>query len=482
MQKKYNKKSTYGLILVSIFLLGTIALSGCIGQEETVFTVVGPWSGAEYEAFKPVLDAFTDKTGIEYNYTSIKDIFEYQQKVPLQTYDDVKPFVERLRSGEKDLLWPGEIKWFAKSSGTTSDKSKFIPVSREALEDCHYRGGKDIIAFYTMNFPDTKMLKGKGLTLGGSQKLSSDQNQSYYGDLSAILIHNLPFWAEFIKTPNKEIALMDKWEEKLEKITIETINENVTSIAGVPSWMLVLIVCSISFRVPGFPRCSESRAANAWALSASRSTFSWPIWTTWRVSAEPGRGSCGTTSTVSSTPAAAGASKRIDPGLRSFETPCTAGGKPRSTMRGAVQGEHGDQEDDSSLEEACGRLEGGWQEACGRLEGGWQEACGQETCGQETCSQEEACGQEACGQEARGQEACGQEAGGQEADAPQAGRQEDVLSAARAVVAIPQRVRIGPGPPRPFFLSAALLLPVPFPPPPLSPNPLLLPVLPHVGG
>ena len=191
--------------------------------------------------FKLLDKAKETEWGEKYDFASIKTIKEFQNRLPLQKYEDIKPYVERLRKGERDLLWPGEIKWFAKSSGTTSDKSKFIPVSKEALEECHYRGGKDILAFYTQNFPDTKMLKGKGLTLGGSQKIDNDGNQNYIGDLSAILIHNLPFWAEFIKTPNKEIALMDQWEEKLEKITRETMDENVTSIAGVPSWMLVLL-------------------------------------------------------------------------------------------------------------------------------------------------------------------------------------------------------------------------------------------------
>ena len=179
--------------------------------------------------------------GKGFNYSKIESFGDFQQAVPLQTYDDVKPYVERLREGEKDLLWPGEVKWFAKSSGTTSDKSKFIPVTRDALEDCHLRGPKDVFALYIKNFPDTKVLKGKSLTLGGSHRVNNFSNNSYYGDLSAILIENVPFWTDFIRIPPAEIALLEEFEEKIEKITETTLDENVTSLAGVPSWFLVLL-------------------------------------------------------------------------------------------------------------------------------------------------------------------------------------------------------------------------------------------------
>jgi hypothetical protein len=188
-----------------------------------------------------ILKATETEWGKQYKYKSFESISDFQQSVPLQHYEDVKPYVDRLRQGEQDLLWPGEIKWFAKSSGTTNDKSKFIPVSKESLEKCHFRGGKDALAIYANNYPDSNIFKGKGLTLGGSHKIDNFSNQSYYGDLSAILIENLPFWTEFIRTPSQEVALLDKWEEKLEKITKETLKENVTSIAGVPSWNLVMI-------------------------------------------------------------------------------------------------------------------------------------------------------------------------------------------------------------------------------------------------
>ena len=118
----------------------------------------------------------------------------FKSRVPVKTYDEIRPFIDRLRKGEKDLLWPGEVKWFAKSSGTTSDRSKFIPVTSNALEDCHYRGGKDILAFYHQQRPDTEMFTGKSLALGGSHEINSFSNDSFFGDLSAILMENLPFW------------------------------------------------------------------------------------------------------------------------------------------------------------------------------------------------------------------------------------------------------------------------------------------------
>ena len=179
--------------------------------------------------------------GRKYDFPSIKSIEEFQKRLPVQDYDGAKPVIQRLRDGEKDVTWPGEIKWFAKSSGTTSDKSKFIPVSKEALEDCHFRGGKDVLVLYSANFPDTKIFQGKGLTLGGSTQINDFSNESYYGDLSAILIENIPLWVDLIRTPSRKIALISEWEEKLEKITEATIKENVTNIAGVPSWNLVML-------------------------------------------------------------------------------------------------------------------------------------------------------------------------------------------------------------------------------------------------
>ncbi|MBA7537508.1 hypothetical protein ES705_29777 [subsurface metagenome] len=194
------------------------------------------------ECFIQLIDkAVNTEWGKMHGFDSIRSIADFQNQTPVRDYGDFEPFIERIRLGEQNVLWPDEIKWFAKSSGTTSHKSKFIPVSKDALEKCHFRGGKDVLAIYANNYPDSKIFSGKGLTLGGSHKVDNFNNQSYYGDLSAILIENLPFWTEFIRTPSQEIALLDKWEEKLDKITRETIKENVTSIAGVPSWKLVMI-------------------------------------------------------------------------------------------------------------------------------------------------------------------------------------------------------------------------------------------------
>lgn len=179
--------------------------------------------------------------GLKYDFESIHNYETFQNRVPVTDYEGIRPYIERLRRGEKNLLWSGEIKWFAKSSGTTSTKSKFIPVTKEALEDCHFRGGKDVLALYYQNRPESEMFTGKCLTLGGSHQINNFSNDSYYGDLSAILIENLPFWTHFMRTPEQSIALMDEWEAKLEKITETTIKENVTSLAGVPSWFLVLI-------------------------------------------------------------------------------------------------------------------------------------------------------------------------------------------------------------------------------------------------
>jgi hypothetical protein len=196
-------------------------------QKETLFMLLAKAASTEW--------------GIKYNYRSITSVKEYQSRFPVQTYEEIIPYVERLRKGESDLLWPGEVKWFAKSSGTTSTKSKFIPMSREALEDCHYRAGKDILIIYTLQHPGTRIFSGKSLTLGGSHKINQFSNDSLYGDLSAILIENAPFWVDIIRTPKQRIALLEDFQEKLDLITRTTINENVTNISGVPSWYLVLI-------------------------------------------------------------------------------------------------------------------------------------------------------------------------------------------------------------------------------------------------
>ncbi len=179
--------------------------------------------------------------GKTYGYDTIKNYADFKSRVPLQDYDKMKSYIVRLRQGQKNLLWPGEIKWFAKSSGTTSDKSKFIPVTSDSLEDCHFRCGRDVLALYNHNYPENGIFSGKSLTLGGSHQINNFNNDSYYGDLSAILIENIPFWANFIRTPKAETVLIEDFEKKIESMVRETVNENVTSIAGVPSWNLVLL-------------------------------------------------------------------------------------------------------------------------------------------------------------------------------------------------------------------------------------------------
>jgi hypothetical protein len=180
--------------------------------------------------------------GKKYDYKSITNVRQFSERVPISTYEDLKPFIDRLRQGEQNILWPEEIKWFAKSSGTTSSKSKFIPVSNSSLDECHFKGGKDMLSLYVRNNPETMIFDGKGLVMGGSHNISEVNNESYYdGDLSAIIIQNLPFWAQFLKTPNLSIALMDEWEEKIELMARETMQHDVTNISGVPSWTMVLI-------------------------------------------------------------------------------------------------------------------------------------------------------------------------------------------------------------------------------------------------
>ncbi len=178
--------------------------------------------------------------GRKYGFESITNYATFAQRVPVSTYEDLEPLIEQTRTGEQNVFWPTQIKFFAKSSGTTNAKSKFIPVSNEALEDCHYAGSKDLLCLYLNNNEDSQMFTGKSLRLGGSKQLYEDNN-TFFGDLSAILIDNMPFWAELSSTPSNKVSLMGEWESKLAAIVQETIHENVTSFAGVPSWMMVLL-------------------------------------------------------------------------------------------------------------------------------------------------------------------------------------------------------------------------------------------------
>lgn len=178
--------------------------------------------------------------GKKYDYASINSYATFAERIPISTYEELQPLIERTRQGEQNVFWESPIKWFAKSSGTTNAKSKFIPVSNEALEDCHYKGSKDLLCLYLSNNENSELFTGKSLRLGGSSQIYEDNN-SFFGDLSAILIENMPIWAEFSSTPSNRISLMSEWESKMAAIINETKRENVTSFAGVPSWMLVLM-------------------------------------------------------------------------------------------------------------------------------------------------------------------------------------------------------------------------------------------------
>ena len=191
--------------------------------------------------YRLVSDAVNTEYGSIYNFSEIKNYEQFKNKIPVNDYESLKPLIERTRRGEQNLLWHTEIKWFAKSSGTT-DKSKFLPVSEESLDGCHYNAGRDMVTLHCYNNPETQLFTGKNLALGGSFKEDQfgDYN-SFHGDVSAIIIQNLPMWADFFRAPDVSIALMDEWESKLEQMALSMMNENVTSIAGVPSWMLVLL-------------------------------------------------------------------------------------------------------------------------------------------------------------------------------------------------------------------------------------------------
>jgi hypothetical protein len=189
---------------------------------------------------KLVSSALYTEFGYQNNFLRVHNQKSFQENVPLSDYESTKKYVDRLMSGEQNILWPSDTKWFAKSSGTTAERSKFIPVTKESLEDCHYKGGKDLLALYYTNYPGCKLYNGKHLIVGGSAQINPLSADSYFGDLSAIIVNNLPWWAEIKRTPSKEIALMSEWESKIEKMAMSTIKEDVLILAGVPSWTMVL--------------------------------------------------------------------------------------------------------------------------------------------------------------------------------------------------------------------------------------------------
>ena len=189
---------------------------------------------------KLVIYSIDTEIGKKFEFKTIRHYNDFKERVPIVAYEDIYKDIERNRKGEQNIFWRTSIKWFAKSSGTTNAKSKFIPISFESLDDCHYKAGKDMLSLYFNNNINSELLVGKCLRLVGSKDIY-ENNNSYYGDLSAIMIDNLPFWAELSSTPSSKVSLISEWEKKVQAIIKESINQNVTSFAGVPSWMLSLL-------------------------------------------------------------------------------------------------------------------------------------------------------------------------------------------------------------------------------------------------
>ena len=179
--------------------------------------------------------------GRKYQFAEIFNIRKFKETVPIHEYEDLKPYIDQIMEGEESVLWNTPVEWFAKSSGTTNDKSKFIPLTKESIEDNHFQGSKDVLTIYYHDLPDSDLLTGKGLVIGGSHQVHPIKENIQYGDLSGVLLQNSPFWSSLIRTPELSIALMDEWEQKIESLAQSTINEDVSSIAGVPTWTLVLL-------------------------------------------------------------------------------------------------------------------------------------------------------------------------------------------------------------------------------------------------
>ncbi|MBT29114.1 MAG: hypothetical protein CMO01_05570 [Thalassobius sp.] len=179
--------------------------------------------------------------GKKYGYSDISSYEQFKERVPVSSYEQFFPYIERMMHGEQQLLWPTKVKWFAKSSGTTNARSKFIPVTDESLEECHFKGGKDLVSLYVNKKPDTKLFAGKTIGIGGTYQKNELNPKMYYGDVSAIIMKNLPIWAEYMRAPGIEVALMDNWEEKIEKMARLTTEEDITNISGVPTWTIVLL-------------------------------------------------------------------------------------------------------------------------------------------------------------------------------------------------------------------------------------------------
>ncbi len=225
------------------FIINTIAewnLKRRMKQVEN--TVNNPYETQDALLMGLIRAASLTEWGKKYDYFSIETVAEFQQRVPINTYETLFPYIEQMLKGESDILWHGNVLWFAKSSGTTNDKSKFIPVTEESLHDCHYKAGKDLLALYLYNHSkNSKLFSGKVLSIGGSHQISHFNTNARFGDLSAVMTENLPVFYEYIRTPSKKVALMSGWEGKLEAMCEEVMNEDVSAVVGVPTWAILLI-------------------------------------------------------------------------------------------------------------------------------------------------------------------------------------------------------------------------------------------------
>ncbi len=205
-----------------------------------------PWQNQPIETQKQVFQYLISQAqdtyfGKKHHFSKIQHICDFQKNIPVRSYEAFYEYIDKILKGEENILWKGKTKWFAKSSGTTNAKSKFIPISKESLYDGHFKAGKDMFATYFHFYPDSNLYKGKALSIGGSHQINPFNEHSQYGDLSAVLIQNMPSSYELFRTPPKKIALMSEWESKIEAMANYTMNQNVTSIAGVPTWTVVLI-------------------------------------------------------------------------------------------------------------------------------------------------------------------------------------------------------------------------------------------------
>lgn len=207
---------------------------------------INNWTNYPVSAQREVLQSLITEAqytafGKQHHFSSLFSVKDFKKTVPIQEYDSLRPYIQRMMDGEENVLWDSPIGWFAKSSGTSNDKSKFIPISEESLQENHFKASKDVLTNYYKNFPSSDLLTGKGLVVGGSHQIHQLNEAIQYGDLSAVLMQNTPFWGQWLRTPELSVALLDEWDQKLEQLAQTTANENVTSLAGVPTWTLLLL-------------------------------------------------------------------------------------------------------------------------------------------------------------------------------------------------------------------------------------------------